>query len=90
MKLWKFSKSQLPKLLGFGKYGKTLFKTIVKLVIAYHTNRKFFDPLLGKFHFFPDLRVKHPFDLVENVTCREFLRDKKTNLLHMRYHFVSF
>ena len=56
MKLWKFSKSQLPKLLGFGKYGKTLFKTIVELVIAYHTKRKFFDHLLGKFHFFPDLR----------------------------------
>ena len=90
MKLWKFSKSQLPKLLGFGKYGKTLFKTIVELVIAYHTKRKFFDHLLRKFHFFPDLRVKHPFDLVENVTCREFLRGKKTNMLHMRYHFVSF
>ena len=90
MKLWKFSKSQPPKLLGFGKHGKTLFKTIVEPVIAYHKKRKFSGHLLGKLHFFLDLRVKHPFDPIENVTCREFLHGKMTNLLHMRYHSVSF
>ena len=66
MKFWKFSKSQPPKLLGFGKYGRTLFKTIAKLVIAYHKKRKFFGHLLRKLCFFPDLRVKHPFDLTVN------------------------
>ena len=66
MKLWKFSKSQPPKVLGFGKYGRTLFKTIAKLVIAYHKKRKFSIHLLGKLRFFPDLRVKHPFDLAMN------------------------
>ena len=90
MKLWKFLKSQPPKLLGFGKHGKTIFKTIVELVIAYHKKRKFSGHLLRKLHFFPDLRVKHPFDPVENMTCHEFLRGKKTNLLHMRYHSMSF
>ena len=66
MKLWKFLKSQPPKLLGFGKHGKTLFKTIVELVIAYHKKRKFSGHLLGKLRFCPDLRLKHPFDLAMN------------------------
>ena len=90
MKLWKFSKSQPPKLLGFGKHGRTLFETIAELVIAYHKKRKFSSHLLEKLRFFPYLWVKHPFDLVENVTRCEFFYGKKTNLLHMRYHFVSF
>ena len=90
MKLWKFSKSQPPKLLGFGKHGRTLFETIAELVIAYHKKRKFSSHLLEKLRFFPYLWVKHPFDLVENITRCEFFYGKKTNLLHMRYHFVSF
>ena len=90
MKLWKVSKSQSLKLLRFGKHGRTLFKTITELVIEYHKKRKFSSQLLGKLRFFPDLKVKHSFDLVENVTRREFLHGKKTNLLHMRYHSVSF
>ena len=90
MKLWKFSKSQPPKLLGFGKHGRTLFKTIAQLVIAYHKKRKFSGHLLKKLRFFLDLKVMHPFDPVENVARREFLHGKKTDLLHMRYHFVSF
>ena len=90
MKLWKVSKSQSLKLCGFGKHDRTLFKTIAKLVIEYHKKRKFSSHLLGKLRFFPDLKVKHPFDPVENVTWREFLRGKKKNLLHMRYHSVSF
>jgi len=73
MKLLKFSKSQSPKLLGFGKHGRTLFKIVAELVIVYHKKRKFFDHLLRKLRFFLDLRVKHPFDPVENVTRREFL-----------------
>ena len=68
MKLWKVSKSQSLKLLRFGKHGRTLFKTIAKLVIEYHKKRKFSNHLLGKLRFFPDLKVKHPFDPVENVT----------------------
>ena len=90
IKLWKFSKSQPPKLLGFDKYGRTLFKTIVELVIAFHKKRKFFSHLLRKLRFFPDLKVKHLFDSIENVTRREFLRGKNTDLLHMRYHSLSF
>ena len=68
IKLWKVSKSQSLKLFGFGKHGRTLFKTIAKLVIEYHKKRKFSNHLLGKLRFFPDLKVKHPFDPVENVT----------------------
>jgi len=90
MELWKFSKSQPPKLLRFGKHGRTSFKTINELVIAYHKKMKFSGHLLRKLHFFPDLRVKHPFDPIENVTRREFLHGKKTDLLYMRYHSVSF
>ena len=90
MKQWKFSKSQPPKLLGFGKHGRTLFKTIAKLVIAYHKKRKFSGHLLETLRYFPNLRVKHPFNPVENVTRREFLHGKKTDLLYMRYHFMSF
>ena len=90
MKLWKFPKPQPSKFLGFGKHGRTLFKTIAELVIVYHKKKKFSGHLLRKLRFFPDLKVKHPFDPVENVTCREFLHGKKTNLLHMRYHSVSF
>ena len=97
MKLWKFFKSQPPKQLGFVKHGRTLFKTIAKLVktiaklvIAYHEKRKFSDHFLRTLHFFPDLRVKHPFDPIENVTRREFFRGNNTDLLHMRYHSVSF
>ena len=90
MKLWKFSKSQPPKLLGFDKHGKTLFKIIAKLVIVYHKKWKFSDHLLGKLRFFPNLKGKHPFYLVKNVTHREFLRGKKIDLLHMMFHAVSF
>ena len=64
MKLWKFSNSLPAKLLGFGKHGKILFKTIVELVIAYHKKRKFSSHLFGKLHFFPDLTMKHPFILL--------------------------
>ena len=90
MKLWKFSKSQPPKLLGFDEHGRTLFKTIAKLVIVYHKKWKFSDHLLGKLRFFPNLKGKHPFYLVKNVTHREFLRGKKIDLLHMMFHAVSF
>ena len=89
MKLWKFSKSQPLKLLGFDKHDRTLFKTIAKLVIVYHKKRNFFDHLLGKLRFFPDLKG-HPFDLVKNVTRREFFHGKKIDVLHMMYHAVSF
>ena len=68
MKLWKVSKSQSLKLLGFGTHGRTLFKIVAKLVIEYLKKRKFSSHLLGKLHFFPDLKVKHPFDPIENVT----------------------
>ena len=77
MKLWKFSKFQPLKLLGFGKHGRTLFKTIVKLVIAYHKKRKFSVHLLWKLHFLPDLRVKHLFDPVENVTRVNFFMARR-------------
>ena len=90
MKLWKFIKSQPSKLIGFGKHDRTLVKTIAELVIAYHKKRKFSSHLLWKLRFFPDLGVKHPFDLVENVTHHEFLRGKKTDLLHMRHHSMPF
>jgi len=90
IKLWKFSKSQPSKLLGFDKHGRSLFKTIVELVITYHKKMKFFNHLLRKLRFFPNLRVKHLFDLVENMTRREFLHGKNTDLLHMRYHSLSF
>ena len=90
MKLWKFIKSQLPKLLGFSKYDRTLVKTIAELVIAYHKKRKFFGHLLWKLCFFPDLEVKHPFDPIENVTHHEFLRGKKTDQLHIRHHSMTF
>nr|POE86871.1 hypothetical protein CFP56_24865 [Quercus suber] len=83
MKLWKFSKFQPSKLLGFGKHGRILFKTIAELVIVYHKKRKFSSHLLRKLRFFPNFREKHPFDPVENVTRREFLCGKKTDLLHM-------
>ena len=90
LKLWKLSKSQPQKLVGFGKHGRTIFKTIAELVIAYHKEEKFSGDLLKKLRFFPDLRVRHPFDPVEKVTPQEFLRGKKTDLQHMRYHSVTF
>nr|XP_023871600.1 uncharacterized protein LOC111984206 isoform X2 [Quercus suber] len=74
---------QPSKLLGFGKHGRILFKTIAELVIVYHKKRKFSSHLLRKLRFFPNFREKHPFDPVENVTRREFLCGKKTDLLHM-------
>ena len=47
---------------------ETLFKTIAELVIVYHKKKKFSGHLLRKLRFFPDLKVKHPFDPIENVT----------------------